>query len=364
MPPSSRRFISLPVQVADALRQGIGQGAWKEWLPGERALGETFQVSRKTLRKALAQLREEGIVRAEHGLGNRIVAPGAGRARKADAERIVALLTPDPIEHMRPHTLLWINRLKSLLIENGAKLLAFDGHKYFGRQPGNALKKLVAQQSASCWLLANSTKTAQRWFCERKLPCVVAGSCHTGIDLPYVDLDHYALCRHAAGVLLAAGHVRVALLNGCSGRAGDMESEAGFVAGVRESRRTAAAPPLVLYHDHSATSLARAVTRLLDMPDPPTAVLVSNSASYLTVVSVLAQRGLRVPADMSVVSRDDEPFLSFLLPTPSRYTANPHVFAKKILKPLKQILHGESVSPRSTRIIPDYNKGGSLRVVK
>lgn len=362
MAPSTRRFTSLPAQVADALRKGIEEREWKEWLPGERALVDMFQVSRKTLRKALAQLRAEGLVKAEHGLGNRIVVPKSGKFRKAGAERIVALLTPDPLEQMRPHTLLWINRLKSLLIESGSKLLAFDGHKYFGRHPGKALEKLVAQQSVSCWLLANSTESVQRWFYEHKLPCVLAGSCHAGIDLPHVDVDHYALCRHAAGMLLSAGHLRVALLNERSGRAGDMESEAGFVAGVRESRRQTAAP-VVIYHEHTPASLTRAITRLLEMPDPPTAALVSNSASYLTVVSVLAQRGLRVPADVSVVSRDDEPFLSFLVPTPSRYATNPNVFAKKILKPLMQILHGECVSPRSTRIIPDYTKGGSLAVL-
>ncbi|WP_161554761.1 GntR family transcriptional regulator [Ereboglobus luteus] len=362
MSPSSRRFTSLPAQVADALRQGIDQGAWKDWLPGERTLGEMYQVSRKTLRKALAQLQAEGLVKAEHGLGNRIMAPKSRKSRKAGTEQVVALLTPDPMEYMRPHTLLWINRLKSMLIENGSKLITLDGRKYFGKQPGGALAKLNAQQSIACWLLANSTESTQRWFHDHKVPCVIAGSCHPGIDLPHVDLDHYAMCRHAAGVLLAAGHTRVALLNERSGRAGDAESEAGFIAGVRDSRREAAVP-LVLYHDHTAASLSRAITRLLDMPNPPTALLVSNSASYLTVISVLAQRGLRVPADMSVVSRDDEPFLSFLVPTPSRYTAGPYTFAKKILRPLMQILHGESVTTRSIRIIPDYHKGGSLRVL-
>lgn len=363
MPSATRRFTSLPAQVADALRQGIEQHAWKEWLPGERALTETFQVSRKTLRKALAQLQAEGLVKAEHGLGNRII-PGVLEedCARAKQEPSVGLLTHDSLEQMRPHTLLWINRLKSMLIENGVRLLAFDGHKFFSRQPGAALEKLVAQQSVASWILATSTESAQRWFCENKVPCVIAGSCHPGIDLPFVDLDHYALCRHAAGVLLAAGHRRVALLNERSGRAGDMESEAGFVAGVRESRR-ASAVPLVMYHDHSAASLSRVLNRLLDMPNPPTALLVSNSATYLTVISVLAQRCLRVPGDISVVPRDDEPFLSFLVPAPSRYTGSANVYAKKILKPLMQVLHGEAVSPRGTRIIPSYTKGGSLAVM-
>ncbi len=359
MPTTSRHFTSLPAQVAAALREEIDRGVWSEWLPGERTLTETMQVSRKTLRKALAQLQREGRVKAVHGLGNRIATRAADAPTSAPGESVVALLTPDPLQRMRPYTSLWVNHLKTLLIEKGARLRAFDGRKYFTRHPGKALEKLLAQNPAACWLLANSTEATQKWFRARAIPCVIAGSCHPGVDLPQADLDHYALCRHAAGVLLGAGHRRVALLNERSGRAGDVESEAGFIAGVRESPHSEALP-LVIHHEHSPTSLGKAVHHLLEMASPPTAMLVSNGASYLTVISVLAQRGLRVPRDVSVVSRDDEPFLEFLVPPPTRYATNPHAFAKKLLKPLRQSLAGEAIVPRSTRILPAYTKGGSL----
>lgn len=354
-----RHFTSLPVQVAAALREEIDRGVWSEWLPGERTLTETLQVSRKTLRKALAHLQREGRVEAVHGQGHRIMARAAPATAGAQGEAVVALLTPDPLERMRPYTSLWVNHLKTLLAEKGARLRAFDGRKFFTQHPAKALEKLRAQHPAACWLLANSTEATQRWFSEHAVPCVVAGSCHPGIELPQADLDHYALCRHAAGVLLGAGHRRVALLNERSGRAGDVESEAGFIAGVRESPHGDALP-LVIHHEHSPASLGKAVQRLLEMPNPPTALLLSNGASYLTVISVLAQSGLRVPRDVSVVSRDDEPFLEFLVPPPTRYATSPHAFAKKLLKPLLQSLAGEAIVPRSTRILPAYSKGGSL----
>lgn len=359
MSPTPRHFTSLTAQVAAALREEIDRGVWSEWLPGERTLTETLQVSRKTLRKALAQLQREGRVEAVHGQGNRIAAPTSTAPPGVPGESIVALLTPDPLERMRPYTSLWVNHLKTLLIEKGARLRTLDGRKFFTQHPAKALEKLRAQYPAACWLLANSTEASQRWFAGHAIPCVVAGSCHPGIDLPQADLDHYALCRHAAGMLLGAGHRRVALLNERSGRAGDVESEAGFIAGVRESPHGDALP-LVIHHEHSPVSLGKAVQRLLEMPNPPTALLLSNGASYLTVTSVLAQRGLRVPRDVSVVSRDDEPFFEFLVPPPTRYAASPHAFAKKLLKPLLQLLAGEAVVPRSTRILPAYAKGGSL----
>lgn len=359
MPSGTRHFVSLSAQVAAALREEIDKGVWGEWLPGERALTDMFQVSRKTLRKALVLLRSEGQVEAVPTFGNRIVAGKAKGRGSGPAEPVVILLTPTPLDHMRPYTSLWVSHLKSLLIENGVRLRTMDGKKFFSRHPGRALQKLASQQATACWLLANSTEATQRWFMEQGKPCVIAGSCHPGIDLPHADLDHYALCRHAAGVLLGAGHRQVALLNERAGRAGDIESEAGFIAGVRDSPH-ADACALVVHHEHSPSSLGKALQRLLEMPKPPTALLVSNGASYLTVISVLAQRHLRVPHDISIISRDAEPFLDFLVPLPARYAASSNGFAKKLLKPLLQSLVGETIMPRSTRILPAYTKGASL----
>lgn len=355
---SARRFTSLTAQVANALREEIERGKWSQWLPGERRLTESLHVSRKTLRKALAQLQREKIIEVAPGLGHRVV--GSPRQSPTPAgSPTVALLTPEPLEQMRPYTSLWVNHLKTLLIQEGARLTAFSGRKYFSRNPAKALAKLTTQNVAGCWLLANSTEATQHWFSQRSLPCVIAGSCHPGINLPQVDLDHYALCRHAAGVLLGAGHRRIALLNERSGRAGDLESEAGFIAGIRESNHPDAVS-LVIHHEHSPASLTKTLDRLMSLPLPPTALLVSNGASYLTTISILMQRGFRVPRDISVVSRDDEPFFSFLVPPPTRYAENPQSFSKKLLKPLLQTLGSEAVSPRNTRILPRYTKGGSL----
>ncbi|MEJ1973044.1 MAG: hypothetical protein WDM96_11470 [Lacunisphaera sp.] len=51
------------------------------------------------------------MVEAVRGLGHRIATPKAGGKRPA-AEPVVALLTPDPIESMRPYTSLWISYLR------------------------------------------------------------------------------------------------------------------------------------------------------------------------------------------------------------------------------------------------------------
>lgn len=349
---------SLVSQTAAILREEIRQGNWRDWLPGERALCEALQVSRNTLRAALAQLKRDGVIRSDHGAGNRILMRPerrTGGLRSHD----VALLSPEALERLRPSQTLWIDELRAMLSERGCRLHVFHGPQYFRANPAAALEKLVAQHPHGCWVLALSNEATQRWFERKGAPCVVAGSVYSGLNLPFRDLDHRAMCRHAAGVMLGLGHRRLALLIQKSRRAGDLESEAGFLEGVRASPH-ADAEVSVCYHDTTVSSIVAALRRLMEQKPPPTALLVANAYHYLTVVSRLAQAGVRVPAEVSVVSRDEDPFLSFLVPAPARYVASPHTMAKTLLRPVLELLEGGVVTHRSIRIMPDFIKGETL----
>ena len=55
---------SLVGQAVTYLNASIAAGQWRDWLPAERTLCEMLQVSRSTLRRALAQLQRDGAIRA------------------------------------------------------------------------------------------------------------------------------------------------------------------------------------------------------------------------------------------------------------------------------------------------------------
>lgn len=349
---------SLVAQTAAYLRAEIARGAWEEWLPGERRLCETLQVSRNTLRAALEQLSEAGVIRPEHGLGSRIVQSRAARPARV-RPRTACLLSAQPIEHLRPTQVLWIDELRALLIEHDCKLHVMHGPQYFRARPAAALNRLVQQHPHGCWILMLAPEGTQRWFQDRGEPCVIAGTPCTGINLPFVDLDHRALCRHAAGVLLALGHRRIAFITERTRRAGDVASQQGFVEGVRSSRHPGA-EPIIAGHEGTKESVCTALERLIDQPRPPTAFLVVNPYFYLTITSRLAQAGWRVPQDISVLSRDEDLFLSFLVPPPARYTIPPHAFARRLLRPVIELVEiGVATNP-ATSIMPEFIRGTSI----
>lgn len=65
------------VQISQKLRESIQQGVYKaeEKLPSENQLSDRFGVNRHTLRKAIALLKDEGLLRTDKGRGIFVATP-------------------------------------------------------------------------------------------------------------------------------------------------------------------------------------------------------------------------------------------------------------------------------------------------
>jgi DNA-binding LacI/PurR family transcriptional regulator len=352
----SSLYQSLSTQVAATLREEVRAGSWKKILPGERQLAERLNVSRKTVRKALALLRGEGFIQTERNRPSALLRTGAKSAKKPSPK--IALLLPEPIEGARPFTVLWVNHLMALLQESGMQLEVVSGWKYFGTHASRSLRQLIDAHPDRCWILARSHRALQQWFASNQVRAVIAGSAHAGIPLPSVDIDHRALCRHAAQTFLRQGHRRLALFLEKAGHAGDDESEKAFREALASHPNTE--PPLICRPNRGPASVIRELRRLQALPSPPTGYLLSNSFSYLTVFSHLAQQGERVPSDVSLISRDEEPFLSHLEPIPTRYSIRPAKFSAALHHAIKSALTRAKPEHSDIRIMPDFIKGGSV----
>lgn len=60
-------------QIAADLRRRITSGEITGRLPAEPDLAHEYETALMTVRKALALLREEGLIETEHGWGSRVV---------------------------------------------------------------------------------------------------------------------------------------------------------------------------------------------------------------------------------------------------------------------------------------------------
>ena len=347
-------------QIATQVRASIERGVWRKWLPSERQLSFQLQASRNSVRAGLRQLKLEGVVMPTRGLGYRVV-EGFERAQLRTRPRTIGMLVPQPVASLQPSFAIEINELRDFLAESGYRLLVHLGEEYYSRNPHQALERLLRQNSHDAWVLLRSSHAMQKWFADRGVCCVISGSCYPGIDLPFCDLDHRAISRHAAGVLYRLGHRHIALLSYESIWAGVVDSQAGFLE-CAEALRHSGVSAEITCHNDEMNSVDRALHRLLGRRDPPTGIVVDGSHAYLAVFSLLAQRGLRIPRDISLICRHDDAFMQFLAPAPARYLLNPQAYARDISGMIHRLITGRSMGRAQTPLFPRFVANCSIGI--
>ena len=352
---------SLVAQVADAIRTKIFRAEWTEWIPSERELSKMLHVSRNTCRASLHNLYRESLIEPVRGRGIRVNRAAVRKSLSTGQHaRSVGMIIPEALGRLRPSISLLIEELQGELFDLGVRLHLHNSPMYYRPNPRYALEKLIQKNHHDCWILMLSHRALQLWFMQRGLPCLVSGSIYSDIRLPSVDNDYRAVCRHAIGRLIALGHRRIVFLNRRLCAAGDLESEAGFLEGARTSSHEQVEAKVV-YHDDDLESVSLLIKKLFAAPLPPTGIIVANSYCYLSVMSTLARAGFRVPEDVSLISRDDDPYLDYLDPSPARYVNDGAVVVRKMMFPIRSLLEGGSAKVDPVRLEPRFAPGGSLR---
>jgi LacI family transcriptional regulator len=122
--------------------------------------------------------------------------------------------------------------------------------------------------------------------------------------------------EHAAALATAhladLGHRRIGFIAGSPEYSLSTWRVAGWTAEMK--RRGLAVEGLMAQGDFSYESGEAAARSLLSSGDPPTAIIASNDRMVLACLAVARERGLAVPADLSLISFDNTPVVRFTQP--------------------------------------------------
>jgi DNA-binding LacI/PurR family transcriptional regulator len=127
-----------------------------------------------------------------------------------------------------------------------------------------------------------------------------------------VSVDNRAGIRDALDHLHDLGHRRVAFC-GNETLLDVRERRAAFEERAAELGLDAG-PELVRHADNTTAGGEAALLELLELADPPTAVLAATDVIAIGVIHAAYERGVRVPADLSVVGFDDVPLAAAVVP--------------------------------------------------
>lgn len=127
--------------------------------------------------------------------------------------------------------------------------------------------------------------------------------------VPSEVLGGYAATTH----LLDAGHRRIGFING----EGWIEAAAERLKGYRQALSTRDIPfdaALVREGDWQVSSGHAHAQALLALPDPPTALFCANDLMAVGALEAVRERGLAVPAQVSVIGYDDQDIARYTQP--------------------------------------------------
>lgn len=149
--------------------------------------------------------------------------------------------------------------------------------------------------------------SAFRRFHETGTPMVILDRT---LRLPHVDLvsvTNREGAIEAVEHLVRLGHRRIGMIGGLEAHNVGADRRAGYLTAL-ERAGIPFDPALIRDGGFEREAAREAVIQLLSLPDPPTAIFSANNTMSLGVLQALHERGLRVPADISVVGFDDMPW--------------------------------------------------------
>lgn len=148
---------------------------------------------------------------------------------------------------------------------------------------------------------------------DRSIPTVAIDRRIDGWEVDSVTGDSfsgaYALVRH----LIDLGHQRIAVISGPQ-TASSAEDRVGGYTFALEQAGIQVDPRLILRGEYRSANGEMLASRLLDQGLQFTAIFACNNAIAVGVLAALEKRSLHIPRDISLVSFDDIPYLSDVLP--------------------------------------------------
>jgi len=209
------------------------------------------------------------------------------------------------------------------------------------------LHSLIARRVDGIILASSFLKDpAVRWLRHQHVPYVLVNRfSDEGAD-PFVGSDDVAGARLATQHLIGLGHKRIGHLAGQSTVSTGVLRRRGFQAALAEAGLDVR-PELVAESGFVEEGGARAMERLLSLPEPPTAVFAVTDMVAVGAYGLARGLGLRLPEDVAIVGYNDIPLASRLVPGLTTVHVPIHEFgsaAARLL--LGQIAAGQATPKR------------------
>ena len=345
-------FLTIAEQVADYLRQELLRGRWTETIPGTNSLATELGVNAKTVEAGLRLLEKDGLLAGQ----------GAGRRRRIELPEghtppalRVAILCYEKGDEANDLVIRFENKLKEAghtVVYASKNLTDLDGNtRLFAR--------VIRRTAADAWVVLSGSKESLQYFEARQIPVFALYGFQGGLKVAGIApvLVHAVVA--ATRRLIALGHQRIVLLD----KQITLSSPASYVASFcaeMASHGIEVGEYNVPGWEGGYDGLYKRLESLF-ANTPPTAIFLFSPAEYFAVIQFLAHKGLRVPADVSLICCDIAQYFNRYQPTISHVRWKGQLVVNRIARWAKNIRLGNQ-DFHQTRIAAEFVEAGTVGV--
>jgi LacI family repressor for deo operon, udp, cdd, tsx, nupC, and nupG len=321
------------IRVKNLIKDGIRNGSNVDKLPGERVLAKKFEVSYMTIRKAIAELVDEGILHKNTTKGTYV----CHRKMTPKTTFNIGFYLDSRIKEgiSSPYYSMIFNALENKVKQKDYNLTLFSD--FDDLNPLNNQKKIDGV-IISCFPRIE----AKIQDLKDLIPIVLMDNIASDKSIPSVTIDNFSSSVEAIKYLCSLGHERIAFISGLMDSSVCKERYHGYThilsnLGIKLDKL------IVIKGDYSYQSGEVAAKHLLSLTDPPTAIMCANDSMAIGAMKVIQENGLKIPDDISVIGFDDIKVASRVYPSLSTIAAPINEIASKSVEMLTAIIDGNDL---------------------
>lgn len=347
------RPLSVAEQLAAHLREEILRGTLNDTMPGVHQLRETLGTSPQTVVEALKILGHQGLLVSQGpGRRSRIVIPENIRPPGLRVE-IMLYEKADVTED-------YIIELKHQLMEAGHS-------PRFSRkcllELGMDVKRVVRhveKTEADAWVVMAGSQPILDWFATHcPVPTLALfGRIRDVQQLAGVMPDKNNALTTVVRKLVALGHRRVVLIVRAERRLPQPGAFEQMFLNLLVEQGIKTGPYNLPDWEENPAGLCRCLDSLHGLT-PPTALILDEAALFMTARLHLAQRGIMVPRDVSMVCLDSNPAFEWSCPAVSHVGWDSGAVVRRILQWADNIARGREDS-RKTFLKATFIEGETI----
>ena len=291
-------------------------------LPSENELMERFRVSRQTVRRAMEELTEKGVVEGRRGSGTYVTVNT--RRYAAGKEIRIAVMLTYVDTYIFPSI---IKGIESVLSSEGCTLqIAMTDNAV--EKERMLLKEFIHTQSVD-GIIAETVKSAlpnpnmelYREIENMGIPVLFVNSYYKELDIPHISMDDRKAGYLAAKHFAECGHTRIGGIFKADDGQGHLRY-AGYTDALMEQEIKIRGDQVIWIDSEELRTMGEESAKFLKRLKGCTACVCYNDETAYKIVEIFRKAGHRVPEDLSVVGIDNSGLAKFC-PVPLTSVENP-----------------------------------------